>query len=82
MPVIEFIQGVEHQGTIPDYVPTDLPGITASAQFRRVLEQAGVDNTDYYPATIFNKITGVTLEEYWVSNIIGRVACISMNFHF
>lgn len=76
LPVIEFLQGSEHQGVLPDYVPTDLPGMVISARFRQALERAGVDNIDYYPARIKNTVTGTVLEPYYVANLIGRVSCV------
>lgn len=76
LPVIQFRQDAEHQGNIPDYVPTALPGMVLSARLRRTLEEAGVDNIDYYPARIHNTVTGATLDGYYVANLIGRVACL------
>lgn len=76
IPVIELRQGPDHQGSIPDHVPTALAGMVVSSRFRQALEAAGVDNIDYYDARILNTVTGAALDGYHVANIIGRVACL------
>ncbi|WP_437906344.1 DUF1629 domain-containing protein [Sorangium sp. So ce327] len=76
LPVIEFRQGADHQGSIPDYVPTALAGMVVSSRFRHTLEAAGVDNIDYHDARILNTVTGAALDSYYVANIVGRVACL------
>lgn len=61
-----------------DFSMTDTGGIIVSERLKVALQNAGVDNLDYYPASIFDS-KGVTAQlRYYAVNIIGLVACIDI----
>lgn len=44
---------------------------------RRALDQAGVDNIQYFPAHVHMQYAEdeETVAEYWIANVVGAVAC-------
>lgn len=77
VPPIEITQDEDGQGPLTDnLVAAGVGGLTFSSKLRKVLEQCGVDNIDYYPCVLKNLVDGSTNEDYMVANVIGRVACI------
>src|SRR5205809_769216 len=49
----------------------------ASAKFVNALAEAGVDNIEWFPATIHEP--GRVIPDYQVMNVVGRVACLDEN---
>ncbi len=76
IPVFDFKMDKESQGTLLDYVWATFRGIILSARFKSVLDRAGIDNIDYYPVRIVNKITGKIAKNYFAANIIGIISCM------
>jgi hypothetical protein len=54
----------------------DLPCLVVSDRLRQVLECAGVDNVEYYPAVLQIEYLDEPIEGYWLANVIGTVACV------
>ena len=79
LPVFDFIMDEQTQGEVLDFVWTTFPGFVVSARFRKVLEDIGVDNMDYYPVRIVNALTRQVHEDYFAANVLGRAACMDMN---
>jgi hypothetical protein len=78
LPRFDFVLDAENQGEVFDFVWTTFPGLVMSARFRKVLEETGVDNLDYYPVRIVNEVTGKVKEDYFAANVLGRVACMDL----
>jgi hypothetical protein len=52
-------------------------GLVFSSRLRQVLAAAGIDNIQYFDFTIRTG-DGVEIRDYWIANIVGRVACVDM----
>lgn len=52
-----------------------LPYLVFSPRLREALSSLGVDNIEYYPATIRHSQSGETVTDYKIANIVGLVAC-------
>ena len=60
-------------------VPTDFmerPLVVVSGRMRAALERAGVDNVQYFAARAQNELSYEVHGDYWLANILGRVACL------
>jgi Immunity protein family (Imm11) len=77
-PSLRFLMTQEEHGELGDLVPTYLPGLVISERFRQLLDEAGVDNVQYIPAEIEDRVNGGTLGGYFVANVVGLVDCIDM----
>ena len=52
------------------------PCLVVSSVTRAALSDAGVDNVEYFPATLRMEITGDVFPDYWVANVVGTVSCV------
>ncbi len=76
IPVFDLVIDKKGQGTLTDYLWTNLRGLTLSARFKATLESAGVDNVDYYPVRVVNEVTKEVREGYYEANIVGVIDCL------
>ncbi len=76
LPVIEFILDKDSQGKVLDFLDATIPGLVMSGKLKAALEKAGIDNIDYYPAKITDKVSKKVYEDYFVANVIGVIACL------
>jgi hypothetical protein len=59
--------------------PTDFmerPFVVVSERMRAALEQAGVDNIQYFKAQLQRERSTQVEQGYWLANIIGKLACV------
>lgn len=47
-------------------------------ELKSALTKFGVDNIQYFPAILRNRITGKLENGYWIANIIGAIECVDM----
>jgi len=73
---LEFICEKLPFGKMTDYAITDMGCSIVSKRFKEFLENQGVDNIDYYSATVIECEGGQAKEGYYSANIIGLVDCI------
>lgn len=51
------------------------PFLVVSDRMRGALDRAGVDNAQYYPATLQGELSKREDAGYWLANIVGRLCC-------
>ncbi len=56
-----------------DYI--EWPCFAVSSRMREALEKAGVDNIQYFAASVVREGSNNTLDQYWVGNVLGLVSC-------
>ncbi|OJT24240.1 hypothetical protein BO221_13750 [Archangium sp. Cb G35] len=64
----------EPRDVYPDFF-TEVPAFFCSQRMRDRLKAAGVDNVEFYPLEMVEP-SGKRIEEYFVINVIGRLACM------
>jgi len=47
-----------------------------SSELKDLLARCGVDNIDYFPVELEHRVTQKLHTGYWLTNVIGRVACV------
>ena len=72
---LEFICETLPAGKLTDYMLSDFGCPVISPRLRTLLEQNGIDNIQYFPATIQSTPKTATAQ-YYAANILGLVACI------
>ena len=72
---LEFLLDPKDKREMPDF-GTAFGGLVVSERFREVLDEAGVDNVDYYPVRITQKATGEKHTGFFQANVIGAIACV------
>jgi len=73
---LEFICERLSSGGMTDYAVTDMGCSIVSERFKKFLENQGIDNIDYYKATVIEREGEQPKEGYYAANIIGLVDCI------
>ena len=73
---LEFICETLPAGRFPDFAISDMGCPVVSEQLKNLLDANGVDNIDYFPATIIEKKGQAPQAGYYAANIIGLVDCI------
>lgn len=73
---LEFICETLPTGKIPDYAVSDMGCPVISEKLKSLLEANGVDNIEYFPATIIKKKGQLSEGRFYAANIIGLVDCI------
>jgi hypothetical protein len=73
---LEFVCETLPRGTFPDYAVSDMGCPIVSARFRTVLEENGVDNVEYFPASVIERPGEDPLEGYFAANVVGLEECI------
>jgi len=56
----------------------ELPSAVVSDKMRRALEQAGVNNIQYFRASLENPSLPAAVSGYWLANIIGKLSCVDL----
>jgi len=79
VPKIIIERDGDSQGHLNDnLVAPGTSGLLFSAKLRSVLANCGVDNIEYFPVTIHNPQDGSSSQEYYLANIVGRIACVDL----
>jgi hypothetical protein len=73
---LEFICETLPAGKFPDFAISDMGCPVVSARLKQLLEINGVDNIEYFPASVIEKKGQQPKEGYYAANIIGLVDCI------
>ncbi|HWV16592.1 MAG TPA: DUF1629 domain-containing protein [Cellvibrio sp.] len=73
---LEFVCEDLPLGYIPDYAVSDLGCSIVSARLRQLLEESGIDNIQYFAASICERPGAEPKPGYFAANIIGLVDCI------
>ena len=73
---LEFICETLPLGHFTEFAVTDLGCPIVSDQLKNILDTAGVNNVEYFPATIIEKTDTLPLTNYYAINILGLVNCI------
>ncbi|WP_020405067.1 imm11 family protein [Hahella ganghwensis] len=76
---LEFICENLPLGKMTDFAVTDVGCPIVSSALKNVLDQLGVDNIDYYPATVIEKPGAEPLQGFFACNILGMVNCIDFD---
>jgi hypothetical protein len=76
IPPFDLHMDAETQGELLDYVWVTLSGIVISGRFRNLLDALGVNNIQYFPIRILNDVTKEAHPDYYVANVVGRIACL------
>jgi hypothetical protein len=77
VPLIEVIQDEHSQGVLPDNVILlGGGGLLFSSRLRQVLAAVPLDNVQYYPAVVRNRVDGTETSDYHIANIVGRMSCL------
>ena len=74
--VLEFICETLPTGYFPDYAVSDFGCPIVSKRLKNLLDKSGVDNIEYFPASIIEKAGKTPNSDYYALNIIGLVDCI------
>ena len=75
---LEFICETLPINKITDFSVTDTGCIVISDRLKTALLESGVDNLDYYPASILERIRGTPKKGFYAVNILGLVKCIDI----
>jgi len=73
---LEFICEKPRPGGMTDYAVSDMGCSVVSERFKNLLLSLGVDNVQYYKASVIEIEGGPAKEGYYAANIIGLVDCI------
>ncbi|MCK8521536.1 hypothetical protein M0D21_08150 [Aquimarina sp. D1M17] len=76
---LEFFCESLPKGYFPDYAVSDTGCSVVSKRFKTFLEDMGIDNIQYFPATIIENVDEPVKEGYFVANIVGVLDCIDKN---
>ena len=78
VPLIEIVRDEDSQGVLTDnLIAPGVRGLVFSGRLRRVLDEVGVTNIDYYPCRMRNPLDGTSTDDYRVANLIGEIACVN-----
>lgn len=76
-PLADIIREEQSQGEMPDNaLLRGNGGLLFSPRLRQVLENISLDNIQYFPVRVQNTVDGTQIENHYVANIIGRLACL------
>ncbi len=73
---LEFICERLKSAGMTDYAVTDMGCSIVSERLKTFFENNGIDNIQYFPATVIVQEGGKAQEGYYVANFIGLVDCI------
>lgn len=73
---LEFICERLKSGGMTDYAVTDMGCSIVSERLKSFLEESGIDNVQYFPATVIERDGERAKSGYYAANIIGLVDCI------
>lgn len=73
---LEFICESLPSNGMTDYAVSDMGCSVVSERFRNLLVSLGVDNIQYYKATVLEREGEQAKEGYYAANIVGLVDCI------
>jgi len=71
LPVKAYIDAAQ-SGAMQDLIEAPLP--LMSPRLKKALQDAGVDNIDFYPAEIEDRKTGNVIKDFVAFNIVGKIA--------
>ncbi|NOQ21146.1 MAG: hypothetical protein GQ565_00665 [Candidatus Aegiribacteria sp.] len=78
IPEIKIKVSAEDHGTLTDsLIALGTTGLVFNGRVRKLLLQNGVDNIDYFPATVILESSGQFIADYMIANIVGRISCVS-----
>jgi len=73
---LEFICETLSINKMTDLAATDTGCIVISERLKAALLENGIDNLDYYPASIIERVGGTPKKGFYAVNILGLVECI------
>ncbi len=76
---LEFICESLPTGKLTEFAVTDTGCLIVSEELKSFLDSQGVDNIDYYPATVIEKPGTDPKHGYFACNILGMVNCIDFD---
>jgi len=77
IPVIRIDRDADSQGILTDnLIAAGLKGLLFSSRLRKLLQDIGVTNFQYFPAVVCNSADGSENHDYQVANVIGCVNCL------
>ena len=74
-----FISETEHMHPFPDFSRDGHGCLVFSERLKQVLANGGIDNIDYYPASIVEYGETRPQPGYYAANIIGLIQCVDRN---
>ena len=78
VPNIEIRVSSDAIGVLTDnLIAPGTTGLLFNSRLRTLLLQNGVDNIEYFPATLFLEKSGDSITDYMIANVIGCIACVS-----
>lgn len=77
MTSIEIVRGQEFQGTLTENLfVSGVNGLLFSSRLRDVLGAIMINNIQYWPVSMHNTMNQTRIDDYYLSNIVGRVSCL------
>lgn len=73
---LEFICESSPSGRMTDYAVSDMGCSVISSRFKELLDEAGIDNIQYFEASLVEKDGEPAAAGYYAANIIGLADCI------
>ncbi len=71
---LEFV--CENSGVMTDYAVTDMGCSLVSERLKTFFESNGIDNVQYFPATVIERVGEKPKGGYYAANFIGLLDCI------
>jgi len=71
-----FESETPHMVPFPDFSRSDIGCPVFSEKLKQLLETAGIDNIDYYPASIVEYEGSIRKAGYYAGNIVGLLSCM------
>lgn len=73
---LQFICETLPQGSLPDYAVSDMGCSVVSGRLKLLLESLGINNIQYFQASIIEREDEAPKQGYYAANIIGLADCI------
>ncbi len=62
-----------------DYAASDMGCLVVSERFKKFIDNLGIDNIEFFPATVIEKEGQAPKAGYYAANIIGLIECIDID---
>jgi len=73
---LEFICESLPYGKFPDYAVSDMGCVVVSEKLKQSFESAGIDNIQYFPASVIETEGQLAKKGFYAVNIVGLIDCI------
>src|SRR5690606_25529408 len=76
---LQFICETLPEGYFPDYAVSDMGCSVVSTRLKILLESLGINNIQYFPASVVEREGKSPRQGYYAANIIGLLDCIDLD---